>query len=31
MRDPDFAKCIETIWGLLRHDVDNAMRENHPL
>ncbi len=28
MRDPDFAKCIEKIWGLLRYDVDSALQRN---
>src|SRR5918996_3367129 len=27
MRDPDFAKCMEKIWNLLRYDVDQAMRQ----
>jgi len=26
MRDPDFAKCVERIWDLLRHDVEYGMR-----
>lgn len=30
MSDPDFVHCMEKIWGLLRYDVDKAMRENHP-
>ncbi len=29
MRDPDFGRCIEKIWDLLRYDVDKAMREQH--
>src|SRR3990172_6855904 len=28
MRDPDFAKCIEEIWGLLRYEVDSALQRN---
>src|SRR3990170_3343086 len=28
MRDPDFAKCTEKIWGLLRYDVDSALQRN---
>jgi NitT/TauT family transport system ATP-binding protein len=28
MRDPDFAKCMETIWNLLRYDVDAALQRN---
>ncbi len=30
MRDPDYARCMEKIWDLLRYDVDKAMREHHP-
>ncbi|MBI2999170.1 MAG: ABC transporter ATP-binding protein [Deltaproteobacteria bacterium] len=30
MSDPDFIRCLEKIWGLLRYEVDKAMRENHP-
>jgi NitT/TauT family transport system ATP-binding protein len=30
MSDPDFIRCMETIWDLLRGEVDRAMRENHP-
>lgn len=30
MSNPDFARCLETIWDLLRYEVDKAMRENHP-
>ncbi|MBI2539409.1 MAG: ABC transporter ATP-binding protein [Deltaproteobacteria bacterium] len=30
MSDPDFVRCLEKIWDLLRHEVDKAMRENHP-
>jgi NitT/TauT family transport system ATP-binding protein len=26
MRDPDFAKCIEKVWDLLRYEADKAMR-----
>lgn len=28
MSDPDFIRCMEKIWELLRHEVDKAMREN---
>ena len=28
MKDPDFARCTEKIWDLLRYDVDQAMRQN---
>jgi NitT/TauT family transport system ATP-binding protein len=28
MRDPDFGKCMEKIWDLLRHDVDAALQRN---
>ncbi len=30
MSDPDFIRCLEKIWDLLRYEVDKAMRENHP-
>ena len=30
MSDPDFIRCLEKIWDLLRYEVDQAMRENHP-
>jgi NitT/TauT family transport system ATP-binding protein len=29
MGDPDFVRCLEKIWDLLRYEVDRAMRENH--
>lgn len=29
MSDPDFIRCLEKIWELLRYEVDRAMRENH--
>lgn len=29
MGDPDFIRCLEKIWDLLRYEVDRAMRENH--
>ncbi|HTM08155.1 MAG TPA: ABC transporter ATP-binding protein [Verrucomicrobiae bacterium] len=29
MSDPDFIRCLEKIWDLLRTEVDRAMRENH--
>jgi ABC-type nitrate/sulfonate/bicarbonate transport system ATPase subunit len=28
MRDPDFAKCTERIWDLLKHDVNSALQRN---
>jgi ABC-type nitrate/sulfonate/bicarbonate transport system ATPase subunit len=28
MRDPDFAKCTERIWDLLKHDVNAALQRN---
>jgi NitT/TauT family transport system ATP-binding protein len=28
MMDPDYARCVEKIWELLRYDVDKAMRTN---
>jgi NitT/TauT family transport system ATP-binding protein len=31
MMDPDYARCVERIWDLLRYDVDKAMRANHPV
>lgn len=30
MSDPDFIRCMEKIWDLLRYEVDKAMRENRP-
>jgi NitT/TauT family transport system ATP-binding protein len=30
MRDPDFGRCMEKLWDLLRFDVDKAMRAGHP-
>lgn len=30
MSDPDFIKCVERIWGLLRYEVEKAMKESHP-
>ena len=30
MREPDFGKCMERIWELLRYEVDAAMRVNPP-
>ncbi len=30
MGDPDFIRCLEKIWDLLRSEVDRAMKENHP-
>lgn len=30
MSDPDFVRSLEKIWGLLRYEVDKAMRANHP-
>src|SRR5262250_2565186 len=29
MQSPDFIRCLERIWELLRSEVDRAMRENH--
>jgi hypothetical protein len=26
MREPEFGKCMEKIWDLLRYEVDAAMR-----
>ncbi|MGH7770690.1 MAG: ABC transporter ATP-binding protein [Candidatus Binatia bacterium] len=30
MSDPDFIRCLEKIWDLLRFEVDKAMKQNHP-
>jgi len=30
MSEPDFIRCLEKIWDLLRYEVDKAMKENHP-
>lgn len=30
MREPDFGRCMEKIWDLLRYEVDAAMRVNPP-
>lgn len=30
MSDPDFIRCLEKIWDLLRYEVDKAMKENRP-
>jgi NitT/TauT family transport system ATP-binding protein len=30
MSNPDFARCVDKIWELLRYEVDKTMRENHP-
>jgi len=30
MTQPDFARCVEKIWELLRYDVERAMLENQP-
>ena len=30
MSSPDFTRCVEKIWDLLRAEVDRAMRVNHP-
>ena len=30
MREPDFGKCMEKIWNLLRYEVDKTMRVNPP-
>jgi len=31
MREPDYARCMEKIWDLLRYDVDKAMRASPPV
>jgi len=28
MRDPDFGRCMEQIWNLLRYEVDKTMKES---
>jgi NitT/TauT family transport system ATP-binding protein len=28
MRDPDFGRCMEKLWDLLRYDVEKSMRES---
>jgi NitT/TauT family transport system ATP-binding protein len=30
MSSPDFTRCVEKIWDLLRNEVDRAMRVNQP-
>ncbi len=30
MREPDFSRCMEQLWELLRHDVTQALRQNQP-
>ena len=30
MSNPDFARCVDKIWELLRYEVDKTMRENRP-
>jgi ABC-type nitrate/sulfonate/bicarbonate transport system ATPase subunit len=30
MSDPDFARCVDKIWEMLRDEVDRTMRENRP-
>ena len=30
MSSPDFTRCVEKIWDLLRNEVDKAMRVNQP-
>ncbi len=30
MTNPDFVRCLDKIWDLLRYEVDRAMKENHP-
>lgn len=29
-RTPEFGRCVDEIWQLLRHDVGDAMRDRHP-
>jgi len=28
-RTPEFGRCVDEIWNLLRHDVDQAQRDSH--
>jgi hypothetical protein len=30
MTNPDFARCVDKIWEMLRYEVDKTMRENRP-
>jgi NitT/TauT family transport system ATP-binding protein len=30
MSNPDFARCVDKIWEMLRDEVDRTMRENRP-
>lgn len=30
MSNPDFARCVDKIWEMLRYEVDKTMRENRP-
>jgi ABC-type nitrate/sulfonate/bicarbonate transport system ATPase subunit len=30
MSDPDFARCVDKIWEMLRDEVDRTMRQNRP-
>jgi len=30
MSNPDFARCVDKIWEMLRSEVDKTMRENRP-
>ena len=30
MTNPDFARCVDKIWEMLRYEVDKTMRENQP-
>jgi ABC-type nitrate/sulfonate/bicarbonate transport system ATPase subunit len=30
MRDPDFARCMDKLWELLRYDIEEAMRGTPP-
>ena len=31
MREPNFSRCMEQLWDLLRYDVDQALRQNQPV
>jgi hypothetical protein len=30
MSDPDFARCVDKIWEMLRDEVDRTMRHSRP-
>jgi hypothetical protein len=30
MKDPDFSNCMDKIWNLLKHDVEDALEAGGP-